>query len=221
MTFHSLDQVIDTLLHFNLIEVGTVILVKQHDQEIGDNWTLLGDDIVDRLREKLDISQFTGLHQKTVQNLHYQLRSLPRLDVFGTAPSDLKDFQRDLSALITQLEANNRESTDSDKAYDALLKLGIEINKPNVACPIEAINERYNDLSAKYPLLKLVVNTIGHYQYDNRDSVRNLKHYFSLLVRPEGPVVPESEDTEEDDDFDVDVDFDEDDGAEAVFGQAA
>ena len=49
-----------------LVEVGTVILIKKHDQDVPDNWSLLGDDVIDNLKAKVDVAQFTGLHKKTV-----------------------------------------------------------------------------------------------------------------------------------------------------------
>lgn len=82
-------QSVDTC-KFGLIEVGTVVLVKKHDQDVSDNWTLLGDDIIDGLRAKIDVSEFTGLHKKTVNHLDRCVRSLAPQDLFSTAPTDLK-----------------------------------------------------------------------------------------------------------------------------------
>ena len=59
-------SVIDNCIEMGLVEVGTVILIKKHDQDVPDNWSLLGDDVIDNLKAKVDVAQFTGLHKKTV-----------------------------------------------------------------------------------------------------------------------------------------------------------
>ena len=185
ISFHDLERVIDVCIDFDIIEKGTVILIKNYDQEVGDNWTLLGNEIVDQLKAKVDVSQFDSLHKKTVNNLNHRLHSLSKWDVFRKAPEDLREFKRDLTSLVGKLKGNVAPETDSDKACSALSKLGIEIEKPTVACPIAAIDERYQELCLKYPLLQMILNSSGHYSYENRQTVAQMRHYLSLLARPE------------------------------------
>jgi len=123
--------------------------------------------------------------KESVNNLNHRLHSLSKWDVFRKAPEDLREFKRDLTSLVGKLKGNVAPETDSDKACSALSKLGIEIEKPTIACPIAAIDERYQELCLKYPLLQMILNSSGHYSYENRQTVAQMRHYLSLLARPE------------------------------------
>jgi len=201
---HEVRTVVNTCVHFGLIEEGAVILIKKDDQEIGDNWTLLGDEMIDHLRTKVDLTVFTGLHHKTLSNLSTQLRNMAKMPVWDKAPEDVTAFRSDLVGLIGVLSQNTVEETDSDKACAALSKLGVSIDKPAVQCPIEAIDEKFADLCIRYPLLRMLVNQIGHYSYDNLSIINNIKHYFSLLARPEAPDTVVSEETSDDEAIELD-----------------
>jgi hypothetical protein len=74
--FGSIEEVLSTCFDFGLLEVGQIILVKAPDMEVADNWTMIGDDIVPALREKINVSEFTGLHQKTTNNMNHHLRKV-------------------------------------------------------------------------------------------------------------------------------------------------
>jgi len=189
LSLHELSTVIDTCLDLGLLETGTVILLKKGIQDVPDNWTELGQDIVEALKAKIDVSEFTALHKKTVDHINRTVRHLNRPDLFADAPEDLKVFQRDITSLMTQLSANRSESTSSDKAYSALQQLNISVEKPDVICPIDQINRRFAALGEKYPLLGLILNSIGYYSIDAATAKR-MKHYFGLLTRPEHPAAP-------------------------------
>ena len=202
ISLSALDGVMQTCVDLGLIETDTVILIKKWDQEIPDGWTKIGDDIIEALRDKVNIAEFTGLHKKTVNNMDAYMRRLVDPSLFRDAPEDLAEFGRDLNALYRTLEGNSTSSTESDKAYAALTKLGVSVNKPSVACPIDAMENRYQALCRKYLLLKTIVAGTGYYGFD-ADSKRKLIHYFELLKRPEAPIAQDNEEIEEDDEFDL------------------
>jgi hypothetical protein len=201
LSFSDVEQVIKTCVDFGLIEAGTVILVKSKDQvALGENWTMLADDLVDDLRSRVNVEEFTGLHKKSVNHLDSSLQELAKLTgVFRRAPEDLRQFKRDLTNLHARLRRNSTASTDTDRACAALSKLGIDIEKPEVACPIDAIQNRFYALCGEYPLLKVIID---EYHYYDRNAVRatKLKHYFELLSRPQA-----ANDNDEADVDDVDV----------------
>jgi hypothetical protein len=186
MSFGDAESVIMTAVEFGLIEVGQVILVKDHDKEVPGDWSFLADDLIDELRNRVDVSEFTGLHKKTVNHLNHHLQDISKVDPFDRAPADIKQFHTDLIALYTALDNNSTASTQSDKAFAALKKLGVEINKPDVACPIAAIDARYDALCQRYMLLRSIIEESGYYHHSRRQSKADkLEHYFSLLARPE------------------------------------
>lgn len=184
MSFSDAESVIMTAVEFGLIDVGQVILVKDHDKEVSGDWHFLMDDMVDDIRSRVDVSEFTGLHKKTVNNLNHYLREVAKMGTFTRAPEDIRSFHSDLRQLYQALDANDTSSTVSDKAHAALEKLGIEINKPDIACPIAAIHQRYELLCSEYMLLKSIVEQ-SHYGYSAKQiKAGNLRHYFELLARP-------------------------------------
>ncbi|MGX9944944.1 hypothetical protein ACTG4Q_21000 [Bradyrhizobium denitrificans] len=185
IAFSEVEGFVMTAFEFGLIEVGTVILVKGHDQTVAGDWTMLADDMIQPIRDRVDVSEFTGLHKKTINNLNHNLQEVARMDVFGRAPENVKQFQTDLKALYGQLESNDTSSTASDKAFAALKKIGVEVNKPDVACPIAAIQKRYETLCGEYLLLRAIVEEHTYYHQRNTAKIQKLEHYFELLSRPE------------------------------------
>jgi len=185
ISFSDVESVVMAAVEFGLIEVGTVILVKSPDQAaVGDNWNMVADDLLDELRSRVDVSEFTGLHKKTTNHMNHYVQELAKMPVFGKAPTDIREFQVDAAELYGALESNSTASTNSDKAFAALKKLGVEINKPDVACPIAAIHTRYEDVCRKYLLLRSIMEQHS-YSYNTRhDKTAKLKHYFELLARP-------------------------------------
>lgn len=184
MTFADAESVIMTAFEFGLIEVGTVILVKDYDKEVVGDWHFLMDDMVNEIRDRVDVSEFTGLHKKTVNNLNHYLRDVAQMKTFARAPENIQQFHSDLRMLFQALSANDTASTVSDKAFSALKKLGVEINKPDVTCPIAALEKRYEALCAEYLLLRSIIEQ-HHYGWNAKaQRAVNLKHYFELLSRP-------------------------------------
>jgi hypothetical protein len=109
-------------------------------------------------------------------------------------------------------------STESDKAYNQLTRIGVTVEKPNIACPIAAVEAEFEKLCRKYPLLKKILKSSSYYGLDTDDR-EHLKHYFELLVDagasmevPETVVVgvPEAEAEEEEDVVFDDVEDDDD-----------
>jgi Histidine kinase-, DNA gyrase B-, and HSP90-like ATPase len=197
---HNLNEVIATAHKFGLVETGQVILIKGADQPaLGDNWTWLGEDLIPGLTAKVDVSEFTGLHHKSYSNLDGYLKYLVEVDgtTFEHAPADVVSFKADLNRLARSLRQNSTVSTDTDLAHAALSKLGVTIDKPEVACPIKAIGARYDVLCRKYLLLQQIVNPPHAYYGRSENLERHLKHYFELLSRPEVDLVVFS-DIEED-----------------------
>jgi hypothetical protein len=159
--------------------------------------------MIDAIRGKVDVSEFTGLHKKTVNNLNHNLQEVAKMKTFLRAPENILRFQTDLKALYRALEGNDTASTVTDKAFAALKRIGVEVNKPDVACPIAAIHKLYEDLSNEYLLLRSIVEQ-HHYSYNQRlVKEQNLNHYFELLARPEA-----ANDNNEDVEID-DMDLDE------------
>jgi len=166
-----------------MIEVGTVILVKSADQEVPGDWSMLADDMVEPIRAMVNVEEFTGLHKKTLHNLNHYLQELARMR-FQHTPEDVSTFLADLKQLYRLLENNSTASTQSDKAFAALKRIGIEINKPDVACPISAIQTRWEALCNKYMLMKLIIESYD-YSHRGQNKAAKLNHYFELLSRPE------------------------------------
>ncbi|SDK44519.1 ATP-binding protein [Bradyrhizobium ottawaense] len=196
MQFSDAESVIMTAVEFGLIEVGQVILVKDYDKEVSGDWNFIADDLLDALRDRVDVSEFTGLHHKTLGHLNHQLHDLAKMAVFVKAPDDVRQFQADLSALHVALDNNSTASTQTDKAFSALRKLGVQINKPDVVCPIGEIEKRYEALCERYLLLRSINEENGYY-HSHRQATKVLKlnHYFALLARPE--VANDNNDVEE------------------------
>lgn len=185
MSFSDVESVIMACVEFGLIEIGTVILVKSPDQAaVGDNWTMLADDLLDELRARVDVSEFTGLHKKTVNNMNHHLQELAKMPVFSKAPADIREFHVDVVELYRALDTNSTASTASDKAFAALKKLGVEVNKPDVACPIAAVHARYEDVCRNYLLLRSIMEQHSYGYNARHEKAAKLKHYFELLARP-------------------------------------
>lgn len=170
-------------VEFGLLEVGTVILVKSSDQDVPGDWSMLADDMIDPIRSKVNVAEFTGLHKKSLHNLNHYLQEMARVRI-QRAPEDVLSFLRDLKQLYRQLETNSTASTESDRAFSVLKKLGVEVNKPDVACPISAIEKRYAVLCNEYMLLKGIVEAYD-YTHRGQDKASKLNHYFELLARPD------------------------------------
>jgi hypothetical protein len=184
ISFSEVESFIMTCVEFGLIEIGTVILVKAHDQTGAGGWSMLADDMIADIRSRVDFSEFTGLHKKTVNSLNHNLQEFAVMESFDRAPEKIKLFHADLKCLYEQLENNSTSSTVSDKAFAALQKIGVEVNKPEVACPIAALHKRYEELCGEYLLLRAVIEE-HHYYHRNAVKAQKLKHYFELLARPE------------------------------------
>jgi Histidine kinase-, DNA gyrase B-, and HSP90-like ATPase len=196
---YNLNEILAAAHSFGLIESNQVILIKGEDQDLGDNWTWLGDDIIPGLRAKVNVSEFTGLHSKSYNNLDQNLKHMNEADrlCFLHAPEDLMSFKTDLDRLARSLRANGTTSTESDKAYAILQKLSVSVEKPEVSCPISAMDLRYTALCRKYQLLGQIVQP-RHSYYKNDQLDRHLTHYFELLSRSEQDLAV--------DDFDEDAD---------------
>ncbi|WP_316196669.1 ATP-binding protein [Bradyrhizobium sp. SZCCHNS3053] len=183
MEFAKVEAFVMTAFEFGLIEQGTVILVKNEDQEVPGDWTLLAEDMIPDIRSRIDMSEFNGIRKKTINNIHHNMQSVAMIDGFAVAPEDFKQFHADLKALCELLKANAPTESTSDKALIALQTLGVEFQKPEVACPIEAITDRFEMLCERYPLLNLIVDEY-HYGSDREAKKKKLDHYFGLLARP-------------------------------------
>lgn len=187
-----------TAVEFGLIEVGTVILVKAHDQELSDDWTMVADDMIEDIRGRVNIEEFTGLHKKTLHNLNHNLQEVAKMNI-RRAPADVREFLTGLKQLYRALQNGSNASTESDKAFAALRRIGINIDKPDVVCPIAQIDQAYERLCADYPLLRAVVDAYD-YSTRNRDKASKLNHYFELLSRP----AVANDNDESEDDFELD-----------------
>jgi hypothetical protein len=199
--FSSTESFTMSAVEFGLLEVGTVILVKSSDQDVPGDWSMLADDMIDDIRNRVNVAEFTGLHKKSLHNLNHNLQEMARMRI-DKAPEDVTAFLRDLKTLYRQLERNSTASTESDKAFAVLKKLGVEINKPDVACPINAIDVRYAALCNEYMLLKGIIEAYD-YSHRGQNKAEKLIHYFELLSRPEVA----NDNVEED--FSVEALFDE------------
>ena len=185
---HVLKDVISTAYDLGLVETGTMIVIKGEDHAAyGDNWTLFGDDLIPDLQAKVDLAEFTGLHQKSFNNLDSHLRGIVEMNatVFANAPEDLLLFKTELTRLGQTLRRNSTTTTNSDRAFTALGRLGVDIEKPEVQCPILAMDRRYDALCKKYSLLKLIIQPNPYYSYSSRSDSRtteiHLKTYCDLL----------------------------------------
>ena len=184
----SLKQVISTSYDLGLIEEGTMVVVQNEEHAaLGDNWTLLCEDLIPDLQAKVDVATFTGLHKKSFNDLDSALRGIHGMQssTFANAPADILSFKAELTTLGNTLKAQSHEETDTDKAYSALSQLGVHVEKPEVQCPIHALERRYRELCSKYKLLKLIIEPNPYYSYGNRTDARTtelqLKTYCDLL----------------------------------------
>jgi hypothetical protein len=182
--FSDVESFTMTMTEFGLLEVGTVILVKAPDQEIPGDWGMLADDMVDDLRAKVNVEEFTGLYKKNLHNLNHYLQEVGKMRIVQ-APEDVTTFLTELRALMRLLSQNSTAATPSDKAIAALKKIGVDINRPEVACPIEAIEKRYVVLCNQYMLLKTILETNDYSYRSGANKLAKLNHYFELLSRPE------------------------------------
>lgn len=211
----TLEKATRLAVKWGFLDPGTTILVKDQDQEVPDNWTFLGPDLIEQLKTKIDLSEHTGLRHKTLSSLDYKLKGLEKMDVWEKAPADLQQFKSELSALVEVLKANKVEETDSDKAIDVLQSLGVDTSTPVVQCPVKELEAKWHGLCEGYPLLRMIVAGMSTYS-DSPDVKRKLKYYFDLLARP--PLEDEaistetvadngdSDATDASDDDDVDLD---------------
>lgn len=181
--FSEAENFMMAAFEFGLIEVGTVILVKSEDQEVPGDWSMLADDMIESIRNRVNVAEFTGLHKKTIHNLNSNLGALAKMRI-RQAPENVRVFMRDLKVLYRQLENNSTATTESDRAFAVLKKIGVDINKPDIACPISAIEQRYEALCSEYLLLRVVLEAYD-YTYRGQEKAARLKHYFALLTRPE------------------------------------
>jgi hypothetical protein len=218
---YETDNIFKGLIELGLLEVGQIILLKQQDQELSDDWAPLGEDFIPALKAKVDVVQLSGLHAKTVNNLDTGMRHFAEVPL-RFAPIDVVELQREVSRLVVTLKGQSSSSTESDKAYALLQKLGVEVQIPDRTCPIAALETKWAALCFKYPLLKMILKNVGYYGIRSEDRIQ-LNHYMELLTRPAQDAVPEAapvpvaEDEEEDeilieDDEDEDgdiVDFEE------------
>jgi hypothetical protein len=219
---YNLYDVIALAHQFGLVETGQVILIKGYDQpELIDDWIMLGDDLIPGLKAKIDVSVFTGLHKKTYNNLENHIKHLAELDAltFLHAPDDVVVFKTDLNRLARSLKQNSdAASTETDLAHAALAKLGVDVDKPEVACPLRAINDRFDALCKKYALLRQIVAPPNSYYGRPEGMQKHLKHYFELLSRPEVNLAEAEAAMDEEP-----IGFDEEDAADdvAAFDEAA
>ncbi|WP_029081189.1 ATP-binding protein [Bradyrhizobium sp. th.b2] len=181
-------------VEFGLIEVGTVILVKNYDQEVSGDWTMVADDMIEDIRGRVNVEEFTGLHKKTLHNLNHNLQEVAKMRI-QRAPADVREFLTNLKQLYAALQNGSNATTESDKAFAALRRIGINIDKPEVVCPIGQIDQAYERLCQDYPLLRGIVEAYD-YSNRNRDKTSKLNHYFELLSRP---AVANDNDESEDD----------------------
>jgi hypothetical protein len=186
----SLKQAISTAYDLGLVEAGTMIVVQNEDHAaLGENWTLFGEDLIPDLQAKIDVSTFTGLHKKSYSDLDTPLKGIFTMQstTFANAPEDLLAFKAELTTLGNTLKAQSHVETDTDKAHGALAQLGVHVDKPEVACPLNAMTRRYRDLCVKYSLLKLIIEPNPYYSYssssrhENRQTEVQLKTYCDLL----------------------------------------
>jgi hypothetical protein len=211
---YVLEDVIKTCVELRILDPETVILIKTPDEELGENWTWLGDDIIQGLRDRIDLSQFTGLHNKDRSDIPNDIRTLITRCDLRTAPDDLREFYLEARQLHNDLGAA-RPSTDSDKAFEALKSLGQQVDIPQVDCPISKIRVRYAALTNRYRLLSMILDKHGS-GWNRSDPNPDLRHYFSLLrgATPveESPVIVNEDEK---------IEIDEDDNDELVAALAA
>ncbi|WP_316207483.1 ATP-binding protein [Bradyrhizobium sp. SZCCHNR3118] len=183
----SFRDIVETAYELGLVEAGTTIVVKNADHaDLGEGWTMLGDDLIPDLQAKIDMRVFHGLHQKSMSDMESYIRSLATMDaeIFQRAPEDLLVFKTDLNTLAATLRANSTDDTPSDKAHAALTRLGVNVDLPAVRCPIAEIEQRYEQLCRKYALLKLIVQPSPYYSStrdEERKMAAHLQAYFDLL----------------------------------------
>jgi hypothetical protein len=187
---YETDNIFKELIELGLLEVGQVILLKQHDQELSDDWAPLGEDFIPALKAKVDVVQLSGLHAKTVNNIDTGLRHFAEVSL-RFAPIDVVELQREASLLVVQLKGQSSTATESDKAYALLQKLGVEVQIPDRTCPIAALEMKWAALCLRYPLLKMILKNVGYYGVRSEDRIQ-LNHYMELLTRPAQDAVPDS-----------------------------
>jgi hypothetical protein len=172
----TFQDIIRVARDLGVIPIGTRILLRTEKDQLGENWTWIGDTIAPALQAMIDADQFTGLHNKNVYSFDGHVRVLGHKWNFSRAPQDLRVFHEELQTLYEQLRSNNRETTISDKAYAALNNMGETVEVPMVACPIASLNTRYEALKQRYPLLSMIVS---NHMYGGGQEA--FDHYFSLL----------------------------------------
>jgi hypothetical protein len=189
----TFSGIVKTSVKLGIIPDESMVLIKTDGEVLGSNWVNLADHLKDKLKEKLDPGMFTGTYGKNVNHVNSGLKSLTNYRA-PNAPEDIGDLIRDAARLIASLSQPTTYS-NSDKAFHALQKLGVTVEQPEIACPIDAMNKRYAAIAGKYRILAQIIeaNRWGR----NNDAQEALDEYFALLARPARPSLEQIDHTEE------------------------
>lgn len=179
----TLSEAVRVAVQLEILPVGTIILRRTSEEQLGENWQWLGDHLAPLLNAKIDFSQFTGLNNRSVYHMGTELQTLAHNWNMAGWPADMRQLVDDSKNLKARLQAGERNVSHTDRAFTALTNLGYPVTVPDVADPIEALKARYAALGETYPLLHMIVE-----QHENRHSAssvgqRKLDHYFDLLRR--------------------------------------
>jgi len=176
---HALDSAVALSVELGFLEADQTILVLADSEVPGENWHPLADEIMDPLKALVNVEEFTGLHQKSTNSIDGKIKLLTEIEGLR-APSDLTDFIADATVLVGQLRAAGEvRSTNSDRAFAVLKSLGVHIEIPHISCPIEAMQNRFQNIWGKYPLMEAVYDN-WNWQWKRDEIHARIKHYFEL-----------------------------------------
>lgn len=184
MNFSAIDDVVETCVQLGLIAKETRILISNADVKLADNWELLGDNLIPRLTALVDKTQFSALHGRKLTDMERDLRLFSECNADGL-PSDLKALHQkasEMAASLRIIENGSFVPTPSDRAADALVRLGENNLRNDVPSPTAALNQEWAVMKRRYPLLRAVMSSTA-YGYGSRvEAQPMLSHYASLLA---------------------------------------
>ena len=162
------------------------VLVLNEDEKPRGHWINLGDYLSELIDAAIDPSQVAPVIPWGESSFPDLLRKIQRKSIdIGAAPQELRDIYYEMLAMLKTRTTLEREETVHDKLAALNLKItGTDI-KSVAKNPTQPVNDRWNALVAKMPLLPMLLNGMASYYHSSvtEDEQRRLDHYFALIAK--------------------------------------
>lgn len=182
MSFDTLSRLIRDTNKLGLFPEDMPILIQVRDEELGDDWTEVGDFLREAALAALDVSKLTPRKSFTSSSFDHRLVKLGKFDL-GICPAPLRDLVYRMRALGIEVD---REVVlnDDDRMADFLGTFCRGLTIPTQTNPCAAINNEWEAEFKKHPLLKFILDELNLWSHQNKASDHEQKtvdHYFKLL----------------------------------------